>query len=97
MFGYVLINKAELKCREFEEYGGIYCGLCMALKESHGNISRFCVNYDLTFLSILLADLYDEKVQIYKKRCISTSSNPLIFLLIHLMVHHQRNLILIQT
>ena len=70
MFGYVLINKAELKCREFEEYGGIYCGLCMALKESHGNISRFCVNYDLTFLSILLADLYDEKVQIYKKRCI---------------------------
>ena len=33
LFGYVLVNKPELKIREFETYRSYYCGLCHALKE----------------------------------------------------------------
>lgn len=59
MFGYVLVNKPELKIREFEVYRSYYCGLCHALKSRYGNLSRLTLNYDMTFLVMLLSDLYD--------------------------------------
>ena len=49
MFGYVLVNKPELKIREFETYRSYYCGLCHALKERHGLAGRMTLNYDMTF------------------------------------------------
>ena len=36
MFGYVVINKPELKFKEFDVYKGYYCGLCHCLKERYG-------------------------------------------------------------
>ncbi|MGN0165324.1 MAG: DUF5685 family protein [Lachnospiraceae bacterium] len=59
MFGYVVIDRPELKCREYDEYKGFYCGLCKALAKEHGFFARLCVSYDLTFLSILYAGLYE--------------------------------------
>ncbi len=61
MFGYVLVNKPELRIREFDTYKSYYCGLCHKLKERHGQIGRMTLNYDITFLVMLLGDLYDAK------------------------------------
>ena len=70
MFGYVLVNKPELKIKEFEKYRSYYCGLCHALGERHGQTARLTLNYDMTFLIMLLSDLYDEEETVEEGRCI---------------------------
>ncbi|HIY18385.1 MAG TPA: hypothetical protein IAA44_03180 [Candidatus Blautia avistercoris] len=70
MFGYVVINKPELKCREFEEYRAFYCGLCQILKEKYGISGQMALSYDLTFLTILLSGLYEPGTRKGKCRCI---------------------------
>ena len=70
MFGYVLINKPELKIREFEKYRSYYCGLCHALNDKYGVFGRLTLNYDMTFLVMLLSDLYDEEDKTVYGRCV---------------------------
>lgn len=70
MFGYVRINKKDLTFREYELYKGYYCGLCKYLKENHGEISRLSLNYDITFLILLLTSLYKPKPTITTSGCI---------------------------
>lgn len=70
MFGYVLVNKPELKIKEFDLYRSYYCGLCHKLKERHGNLGRMTLNFDTTFLVMLLSDLYDVKSEEKCSRCI---------------------------
>ena len=55
MYGYVRPVKDELKIRQFEAFRGVYCGLCHTLRRRYGVLFRFAVNYDLTFLAMLLA------------------------------------------
>lgn len=55
MYGYVRPDKGELKVSEYERFRGVYCGLCHELKARYGPICRFLVNYDFTFLAMLLA------------------------------------------
>ena len=57
MFGYVRPRKDELKLRDYERYQAAYCGLCRALKRRCGFLSRFLVNYDMTFLYLLRSGL----------------------------------------
>lgn len=33
MFGYVTIQEAELKVKDFKKYKAYYCGLCQTLKK----------------------------------------------------------------
>ena len=70
MFGYVTINKMELKFKEYYSYKGYYCGLCKRLKTKFGNKSRLTLNYDITFLILLLSSLYEPNNKIYNERCI---------------------------
>ena len=70
MFGYVLVNKPELKIREFESYRSYYCGLCHELKEGYGTFGRMTLNYDMTFLVMLLSDLYDAEDKTEHNRCV---------------------------
>ena len=74
MFGYIRINKMDLTFREFDYYKGYYCGLCKYLKENHGEISRLSLNYDITFLIVILTALYKLDSDITYERCIA---NPL--------------------
>ena len=67
MYGYVRPVKGELKIVEFERYRGVYCGLCHELKRRYGFLARFLVNYDFTFLAMLLAG--DEKTGTCPLRC----------------------------
>ena len=74
MFGYVRINKMDLTFREFDVYKGYYCGLCKYLKQNHGEISRLSLNYDITFLILLLTSVYRPKSNITQEVCIA---NPI--------------------
>lgn len=57
MFGYVRPLKAELKCKEFDYFKSVYCGLCHTLGERYGLPARFVLNYDLTFFTVVLLAL----------------------------------------
>lgn len=69
MFGYVVVNKPELKIKDFDKYQQYYCGLCQSLKKTHGKKSQLTLNNDLTFIGILLSGLYEPKESIKKIRC----------------------------
>ena len=55
MFGYVRPLSAELKVRELEDYKAVYCGLCRTMGKRYGVLARFTLNYDFTFLAMVLA------------------------------------------
>ena len=55
MFGYILPLREELKVREFEQFRSAYCGLCHTMGPRYGPAARFLLNYDFTFLAMLLA------------------------------------------
>lgn len=69
MFGYVTINKAELKVKDYEKYHGFYCGLCHALREKYGLSGQMTLTYDMTFVTLLLTSLYEEKSIYEKEHC----------------------------
>ncbi|MCR5467558.1 MAG: DUF5685 family protein [Lachnospiraceae bacterium] len=66
MFGYVNVNRTDLTTENGEIYQAYYCGLCQMLREKYGPKGQMLLNYDMTFLIVLLSGLYepesDEKV-----------------------------------
>ena len=70
MFGYVVVNKPELKFREFDVYRAYYCGLCHSLSKRHGLSGQLTLSYDMTFLVILLSSLYEPEHKVTSKRCV---------------------------
>ncbi|MBO6107888.1 MAG: hypothetical protein J6P16_00610 [Eubacterium sp.] len=69
MFGYVVVNKPELKIREFTDYNAYYCGLCHMLRHKYGISAGFTLTYDMTFLIMLLGSLYEPKLEVKKRHC----------------------------
>lgn len=70
MFGYVTPLKSELKVKEFEYFRSYYCGLCNEIKREYGNIPRFCLSYDLTFVAFLLDGLFNESLNFQAIKCL---------------------------
>ncbi len=71
MFGYVIVNKAEMKFKEFDVYHSYYCGLCRKLKEKYGATGQISLSYDMTFLLMLLSGLYEPKTTKSSCKCIA--------------------------
>lgn len=69
MFGYIVINKSEMKFREFDVYRSAYCGLCRELREKYGIAGQLTLTYDLTFVILLLSGLYEPKTWKGTTRC----------------------------
>ena len=67
MFGYVLPSQARLNAEEKERFRAVYCGLCHTLGRRYGFAARFLLNYDFTFLAILLSDGGEETCRV--RRC----------------------------
>lgn len=55
MFGYVRPSLRDLPREEAERFREMYCGLCHALSQRYGQAARFILNYDFTYLAILLS------------------------------------------
>lgn len=70
MFGYVTVNRPEMKVKEFERYRAFYCGLCHELRAVYGPIGQATLTYDMTFLVILLTGLYEPKTEESECRCL---------------------------
>jgi len=70
MFGYIAINKAEMKFKDYDIYHSYYCGLCKRLKECYGRRGQMTLSYDMTFLIILLTGLYEPETTTDKVNCI---------------------------
>ena len=70
MYGYVIVNKPELKFKEYDRYRSYYCGLCDILREQYGIRGQVSLSYDMTFLVILLTGLYEPQTAYLEERCI---------------------------
>ncbi|MBQ6820419.1 MAG: hypothetical protein IJO26_03890 [Clostridium sp.] len=70
MFGYVTPLKAELKVKDFTRFRSYYCGLCLHIKDEVGNLPRMTLNYDMTFLGVLLDALSAKETNFELKRCL---------------------------
>ena len=73
MFGYVTINKPELKIKEYEAYKGVYCTLCKEMGKEYGLLSRFLLSYDSAFYVMYKLGLSQDKINVSNSRC---SFNP---------------------
>ena len=67
MFGYVRPPLQALSETEVERFRRMYCGLCHTLEQRYGQAARFILNYDFTYLAILLSD--SEEGSVSSARC----------------------------
>ena len=68
MFGYVLPPQ-DLPEEELNRFRRAYCGLCHTLGRRYGTAARFILNYDFTYLAILLSER--EEGVCRKSRCMA--------------------------
>lgn len=71
MFGHLAAQPGALTQEELARYKSAYCGLCRSLKLRHGELSRLTLNYDLTFLALLLGSLYEPEECTGEQRCLA--------------------------
>ncbi|MCD8020260.1 MAG: DUF5685 family protein [Clostridiales bacterium] len=70
MFGYIICNQKGLSEEEMARYKAFYCGLCRSLKKEFGQLERFTLNFDMTFLVLFLAALYEPEEEKSDFRCV---------------------------
>lgn len=70
MFGYVNIYKDELKVKDYKLWQSYYCGLCEALGKRYNQLIKLGLNYDMTFLAIVIGGIISENPEIKKKFCL---------------------------
>ena len=85
MFGYIRPVREELKCKDFDLYRATYCGLCRAMRKRCGWMASMVLNFDFTFLAVLLAPKQGEtlttchrcQVPPFFRRCMCETSRSL--------------------
>lgn len=76
MFGYLTADTASLTEDQLRRYQACYCGLCRSLEKRHGQLSRLTLNYDVTFLVLLLSSLYEPAETAGERTCIRHLKTP---------------------
>ena len=70
MFGYIRVNRNELRLREYEYYRATYCGLCRSMGKCTGQCSRMTISYDIAFLASVRLLLDDTPVELKRRNCV---------------------------
>lgn len=70
MLGYVTADRPELKVREYELYGGYYCGVCKSIGRRFGQLPRLVLSYDAAFLALLLSSFAEGREMVSAEHCI---------------------------
>ena len=70
MFGYLAPEGASLTAEQLQRYKACYCGLCRCLQDRHGVSARLTLNYDMTFLLLLLESLYEPEEREGDETCL---------------------------
>lgn len=79
MFGIAVARLDQVSDEEKARYQALYCGLCFALKERYGQISRASLSYDLAFLVMLYDSLYEPPEMQGESHCISHPARKVPF------------------
>ena len=69
MFGYVAANMKELTKQQQDRYGGVYCGICLRIREQASQAARLGLSFDMAFLALLLMSLYEPEEISGKRAC----------------------------
>lgn len=72
MLGYL---HPKLKCSNpklKEQYKALYCGLCHSLKKNYGYRGIACLNYEVTFLLLLIISASEKESVIFHGSCCLT-------------------------
>ena len=69
MFGYIIANLTLLDEAQKQRYQSCYCGLCHMIRTEFSSLSRLSLNYDMTFLVLLLSSLYEPEETAGQSRC----------------------------
>ena len=69
MFGYLVAAAGVLEDDQRQRYQELYCGLCRSLERCFGHPARLTLNYDMTFLVLLLGSLYEPEEETAQRRC----------------------------
>lgn len=69
MFGYLVAAAKVLEEDELRRYRAVYCGLCRSLRRCFGQSARLTLNYDMTFLVLLLSSLYEPEEESGESGC----------------------------
>ena len=78
MFGYVLPPLERLSQEEQDRFRAMYCGLCRCLGQRCGESARMILNYDFTYLAILLSG--GEAGETREGRCLPHPVRPRAYL-----------------
>ena len=70
MYGYIIPDKMNMYIKDFSLFKAYYCGLCKTLGRTGAPHTRFCVSYDMTFLSALLHGLNGVEPKIKNAPCV---------------------------
>lgn len=70
MFGYLVADLRLLSEEQTARYKAVYCGLCRTLISRYGRTAGLTLNYDLTFLILLLNSLYESEEASGEEKCI---------------------------
>ena len=76
MFGYIVADIASLTEEQKTRYRGCYCGLCRMIGTEFGTMQRLTLNYDLTFLALLLSSLYEPLEKSASAHCLVHPFSP---------------------
>ena len=76
MFGYLVAAVNVLEAEELARYKSVYCGLCRSLKRCFGQTARLTLNYDMTFLVLLLSSLYEPEEERGEAACVRHPFEP---------------------
>lgn len=69
MFGYVRPPLAHMEEGQVAQFRQMYCGLCHTLQRRHGFWAQFILNYDFTFLALLLST--GDNQSLCESRCLA--------------------------
>ena len=76
MFGYVITNCKTLSEAEQARFRALYCGMCRTLRKRYGNLGRLTLSYDMTFVAMVLAALYEPEERCGWERCAAHPVKP---------------------
>jgi len=71
VFGYVVADKPNMLMKDYAAYRAYYCGLCKTLGLSYTPVTRFTVNYDIAFLTLLAHNYRKVTPEFKDERCIA--------------------------
>jgi hypothetical protein len=60
-----------MKIKEYELFRAYYCGVCKSLGKRYGQLKRFLLNYDSTFLAVLISAVIGETLEVKNETCIA--------------------------